>query len=139
MQAVILLEEVQQSRRVSSGLRLAAAGLYSILGAPLLVHKELAHLEIKHIQHDTLSGLLLQSYQDANSLVLPDQLYLSFLTQAHVTASEASQGCGFQVCMKENSNRPPEEALAEIRCLMSRVWLYRSLSAASPSVRAVFS
>ena len=56
LQAVILLGEVQQSRRVSSGLRLAGASLYSILGAPLQVHKELSFLEIKHIQHDTLSG-----------------------------------------------------------------------------------
>lgn len=55
-QAVLLLEAAQQRRKVSAGLRIAAAGLYSVLGAPSLASQHLAALEIKHIQHDTLSG-----------------------------------------------------------------------------------
>lgn len=57
------MDEVQAERKVSAGLRLAQAALYSILGAPLLVHKELAHLQIKHIQHDTLSGRPATAFQ----------------------------------------------------------------------------
>jgi len=56
LQAVVLLEQVQKSRTKSSGLRLTSAALYTILGAPLEASKQLAELDIKHIQHDTLSG-----------------------------------------------------------------------------------
>lgn len=52
----MLLEQVQKSRTKSSGLRLTSAALYTILGAPLEASKQLAELDIKHIQHDTLSG-----------------------------------------------------------------------------------
>jgi hypothetical protein len=56
MQALVLLEHIQRKRKKTSGLRLAAAALNSILDVPLEASKQLAELDIKHIQHDTLSG-----------------------------------------------------------------------------------
>ena len=56
LQALLLLEAAQVRRKVSAGMRLAAAGLYSLLGAPLLAQGHLKFLELKHIQHDSLSG-----------------------------------------------------------------------------------
>lgn len=43
-------------RRVSAPLRLAAAALYSVVGAPKLAAQSLAALDIKYILHDTLTG-----------------------------------------------------------------------------------
>ena len=56
LQAIVLLDSVQQKRKVSAGLRMSAVALFSILGAPLLANEELAALHVKHIQHDTISG-----------------------------------------------------------------------------------
>lgn len=56
MQAVLVLEAAQVARRVSAPLRLAAMGLYGLLGAPTLAVENFTALDIKHIQHDTLSG-----------------------------------------------------------------------------------
>ena len=55
VQAVAVLGAVQQQRKVSAGLRLAAAALFNVLGAPLLAHENLSELSIKHIQFDTIS------------------------------------------------------------------------------------
>lgn len=57
MQALCLLEACQCERKVSAGLRLSAAALYSLLGAPTLASAQLAALEIKHVQHDSVSGI----------------------------------------------------------------------------------
>ena len=51
-----MLEAAQVARRVSAPLRLAAMGLYGLLGAPTLAVESFTALDIKHIQHDTLSG-----------------------------------------------------------------------------------
>ena len=56
VQAVLVLEAAQVARRVSAPLRLAAMGLYGLLGAPNLAVENYTALDIKHIQHDTLSG-----------------------------------------------------------------------------------
>ena len=53
---VLVLEAAQQRRKVSAPLRLAATGLYSLLGAPTAAAESFGALDIKHIQHDTLSG-----------------------------------------------------------------------------------
>ena len=55
-QALLVLEAAQQRRKVSAPLRLAATGLYSLLGAPTAAAESFGALDIKHIQHDTLSG-----------------------------------------------------------------------------------
>ena len=54
-----MLEAAQVARRVSAPLRLAAMGLYGLLGAPTLAVESFSALDIKHIQHDTLSGTCL--------------------------------------------------------------------------------
>ena len=56
-QAVLVLEAAQVARRVSAPLRLAAMGLYGLLGAPTMALESFTALDIKHIQHDTLSGV----------------------------------------------------------------------------------
>ncbi|KAK9902038.1 hypothetical protein WJX75_002093 [Coccomyxa subellipsoidea] len=56
LRAVLVLEAAQVARRVSAPLRLAAMGLYGLLGAPTLAVESFTALDIKHIQHDTLSG-----------------------------------------------------------------------------------
>ena len=56
VQALLVLEAAQQRRRVSAPLRLAATGLYSLLGAPAAAAESFGALDVKHIQHDTLSG-----------------------------------------------------------------------------------
>ena len=57
VQALLVLEAVQRKRQVSAGMRLTATALYSVLGAPNLALQQLAALDVKHIQHETLSGL----------------------------------------------------------------------------------
>lgn len=53
-----MLEAAQVVRKVSAPLRLAAMGLYGLLGAPGMAVNNFNALDIKHIQHDTLSGTL---------------------------------------------------------------------------------
>ena len=56
LQALLALEAAQQARKVSAPLRLAAVGLCALLGAPEAAAAHFSALDIKHIQHDTLSG-----------------------------------------------------------------------------------
>lgn len=58
VQAALVLESALLSRKYSAPLRLAATGLYGLLGAPLAAANSFAALDVKHIQHDTLSGNL---------------------------------------------------------------------------------
>lgn len=51
-----MLEAGQVARTVSAPMRLAAAALYGLLGAPEAAAAQCAALHIKHIQLDTISG-----------------------------------------------------------------------------------
>ena len=51
-----MLEAGQVARTVSAPIRLAAAALYSLLGAPEAAAAQCAALHLKHIQLDTISG-----------------------------------------------------------------------------------
>ncbi|KAK9840809.1 hypothetical protein WJX81_006295 [Elliptochloris bilobata] len=59
LQALALLEAGQMARAVSAPLRLAAAALYGLLGAPEAAAAQLAALNVKNIQIDTVTGHLL--------------------------------------------------------------------------------
>ena len=56
MQALLVVEAAQVAHTVSPPLRWAASGLYGVLGAPLAAAACVAPLNLKHIQHDTISG-----------------------------------------------------------------------------------
>ena len=51
-----MLEAAQRSRPRSAPIRLAAMALYGLLGAATSAMESFDALDIKHIQHDTLSG-----------------------------------------------------------------------------------
>ena len=51
-----MVEAGSVRRTVAAEMRLAAAALYGLLGAPSAAAASYAVLECKHIQHDTLSG-----------------------------------------------------------------------------------
>ena len=55
-QAVLVLEAAQRTRPRSAPIRLAAMALYGLLGAATSAMESFDALDIKHIQHDTLSG-----------------------------------------------------------------------------------
>lgn len=57
LQALLALEASQVRRKRAAGLRIAAAVLYSLFGAVSLVSQQIGALEIKHIQHDSISGV----------------------------------------------------------------------------------
>ena len=55
-QALLVLEAAQHSRTRSAPIRLAAMSLHGMLGAATSAIDSFDALDIKHIQHDTLSG-----------------------------------------------------------------------------------
>ena len=55
-QALLVLEAAQRTRPRSAPIRLAAMALYGLLGAATSAMASFDALDIKHIQHDTLSG-----------------------------------------------------------------------------------
>ncbi len=55
-QAALVLEAAQRTRPRSAPIRLAAMALYGLLGAATSAMESFDALDIKHIQHDTLSG-----------------------------------------------------------------------------------
>lgn len=56
LQAVLMLEASIATRPYSGTMRLALAGIYTLLACPERVHTNLRALEVKHIQMDTLAG-----------------------------------------------------------------------------------
>ena len=52
-----MVEAGQQKRQVSAPLRLAACFISSLLAAPAIASAQFDALDIKHIMHDTVSGL----------------------------------------------------------------------------------
>ena len=56
-QALLVLEAAQHSRKRSAPIRLAAMSLHGMLGAATSAIDSFDALDIKHIQHDTLSGM----------------------------------------------------------------------------------
>lgn len=57
-QAVVVLEAGSRRRTVMAPLRLRAAALYGLLGAPAPAEASYQALSIKHIQNDTVTGTL---------------------------------------------------------------------------------
>lgn len=55
-----MLEAGCQRRTVSAPMRLRAAALYGLLGAPGPAASTFRELAVKHIQHDTVTGEVLQ-------------------------------------------------------------------------------
>ena len=65
-QALLVLEAAQHSRTRSAPIRLAAMSLHGMLGAATSAMDSFDALDIKHIQHDTLSGKRLCSNPKCN-------------------------------------------------------------------------
>lgn len=53
-----MLAAAQVRRQVSGAMRLAACALQGLLGAASGAAEQYSHLSIKHIMHDSISGLI---------------------------------------------------------------------------------